>query len=521
MPPRVCILVLALVLLLVVATGLRGIDFGYHWDEEFCQLAPLRASIEARAPLPGFYMYPSVSYWLNVAGLVPEALGGGGDRSERLLAATRSPGFLLRLRAIHVVLTALAPLWVYLAALSWRRSSAEALLAAAILGLSWECAYHARWVAPDSIMMQLGALTLLFMLRMLIEPGRPAWRRLATLAAALTCGTKYPGGLFLLPILIGVWLNRDRARGLRGLALDLLETAGLFAVAFLVTTPGAVLEAGKFVEDVRLMRDWYGEWGLLGYTITPGFPHLARMAEYLGLVLFSPYGPVACAFSLFALVGAAVVARESGRIAVVLVLFPAAYLLYFSTQRVMVVRNLLVLAPFLALLSARGIAWAVRRLRSPVLGGALAAGVGTMLAANALFLVRAGESIPHREDGRFVAALARHIDERPATQFLVSRKVWDRLAAFDGKTRPNVSLTLSSSTKAVVVYAFEAMRATVEWPANIRRLTEATFGPLEVNFDYYPTWLGSDRILVMPVEEARRARVRVLRKAPLPAQDQR
>jgi hypothetical protein len=29
-------------------------------------------------------------------------------------------------------------------------------------------------------------------------------------------------------------------------------------------------------------------------------------------------------------------------------------------------------------------------------------------------------------------------------------------------------------------------------------LTRTWFGPYEVNFDYYPAWLGSDRIVVMP-----------------------
>ena len=29
-------------------------------------------------------------------------------------------------------------------------------------------------------------------------------------------------------------------------------------------------------------------------------------------------------------------------------------------------------------------------------------------------------------------------------------------------------------------------------------LARATFGPLEVNFNYYPSWLGEDRIVVLP-----------------------
>jgi hypothetical protein len=33
---------------------------------------------------------------------------------------------------------------------------------------------------------------------------------------------------------------------------------------------------------------------------------------------------------------------------------------------------------------------------------------------------------------------------------------------------------------------------------------------MEINFDYYPSWLGNDRILLMPFEQAKRLRVHVL-----------
>ena len=35
------------------------------------------------------------------------------------------------------------------------------------------------------------------------------------------------------------------------------------------------------------------------------------------------------------------------------------------------------------------------------------------------------------------------------------------------------------------------------WRANRLNYTERWFGPYEVNFDYYPSWEGNDRILVM------------------------
>lgn len=491
-PLAVCRLALAAVLLVFVVTGLRGIDFGYHWDEETCQLVPLRHSIQTGSPLPGFYMYPSINHWLNLAALLPDGIRGGD-----LLALTRSPGFLLRLRAIRLLVVALAPVWIFLAVRRWGGSAEEALFAAALLALSWESAYHARWVAPDSVTMQFAALTLLFSVCLTREPDRRLWRGVAALGAALACGTKYPAGLLLLPVLYAASQARERVRAV-------LETAAVFALGFLLTTPGTVLEPAKFLEDVRLMRDWYADFGLLGYSIAPGLPHLSRMAEYLGLVLFSPYPPVAFAVALLAVLGAIRVMRTERQAVVLLLLFPVAYLGYFSLQRVMVVRNLLLLAPFLVVLAARGLAWIGRP--------ALAVGAAALLALNAVWLVRAGESIRYRGSDRYVAGLAAYVDARPARQFLVSPRVFEELAR-DGRTRPNLSRQLLPTTDAVVAHAFEAMRQMVEWPANVRGLTEATFGPQEVNFNYYPTWLGNDRILVMSLEGARKARVRLLRQA--------
>ena len=42
------------------------------------------------------------------------------------------------------------------------------------------------------------------------------------------------------------------------------------------------------------------------------------------------------------------------------------------------------------------------------------------------------------------------------------------------------------------------------WTANRFNYTVRWFGPYEVNFNYYPSWIGNDRIIVMPIESALR-----------------
>jgi len=45
------------------------------------------------------------------------------------------------------------------------------------------------------------------------------------------------------------------------------------------------------------------------------------------------------------------------------------------------------------------------------------------------------------------------------------------------------------------------------WTTNDPWLTEAVFGPREMNFNWYSPWQGNDRIVVMTVQKARAAGV--------------
>ncbi len=300
---------MALLLGLLAWTGLRGVDFGYHWDEYEAQIQPVQWSLDERTLLPNYYLYPSVNYGLNLAALFPtlcrDLLAGASaeDLAADLIAATDKPQYLLGLRSIRVLLTTLAPLWVYLSVWLWRRSRLEALLAAGILGLSWEIAYHARWGAPDAVMMQFGALTLLLTVTAARRPEQARWRHLAAVAAALATGTKYPAGLLLIPVLLVSMFASTEKRSVRGTAVVVVNVVLIYAAAFLITTPGAVLQPWAFLRALLVEGGWYSQ-GHWGYTIPAGALHLGRMLDYLGLVLLSPSPVIAGLLSLAAVAGA-------------------------------------------------------------------------------------------------------------------------------------------------------------------------------------------------------------------------
>src|SRR4051812_17034552 len=57
-----------------IATGLHGIDFGWHWDEGY-ELAGVRTSIQKLLALPQWYTYGNVYFLVGMAVVFMHHLG--------------------------------------------------------------------------------------------------------------------------------------------------------------------------------------------------------------------------------------------------------------------------------------------------------------------------------------------------------------------------------------------------------------------------------------------------------------
>jgi 4-amino-4-deoxy-L-arabinose transferase-like glycosyltransferase len=505
-------------LAILIGTGARGLDFGQHWDERHYQIEPMEAMIRTGQPLPGYYGYPSLDYWIAMAAVIPDAiaeLGRGPGVRERVLDRIETHGFLLRLRAVFLGICALAVLWIYLLVLSWRDSVAEAFLAATLLATSWEVAYHSRWIATDGVLMQFGALTILLVLRSQLRPPAERWLFLAAVTAGLGAGTKYPGALLVVPVLAGGWLAWRGQLRLGAVLGRLVALAAAAFATFLVTTPAVVL-APRSVLDGMLFEIHHYAHGHYGHSVQPWLEHSYRMAAYLGAALFSWYGPIALLLASLCLAGVWALRREP-RAAVLLLSFPVTYLLYFVTQKAMVVRNLLVVAPFLAVLAARGAAWVWNRLSATAgrtgIRAAFAAVLVTALLINAWWLWHAASTIRERKTDHYVREAMAYVRERSSTTFYVTPRVRTHFAMLGTESLPNIT---SEPTHAahVVFYAHEGVAHYQDWRANRLRLTERWFGPYEVNFNIYPNWWGDDRIVVMTAATAKRLGLLVAQPIP-------
>jgi len=512
------ILLFAMVLF-ALYTGFLGIDYGPHWDEGYV-FQQAEKSFRNGLFLPRRYNYPSVSYDITVIGAVPYVLVNAGQEMQQGmradLAVQESLGvlttkdFLLYTRTIFLVISVgLSCLWTFLLIEGWDGNPWEALLGAAILGLSWEPAYHSRWVAPDALLMQFGILSMWLVLTgMNSNPDRRFnWLALAALSSALACGSKYFGGIFLLPILAAALFAEGKAE-FRKNAPQLLALILIFCAAFVLSTPGALVEPFSFVKDIRREITHYGT-GHYGNTVSPGFQHGYLLVEYLALAGLSRFPAVALVFFGCALMGAYVllVQKEHRFKTYVFLLVPVGYGLYMISQRVMIARNYLLLFPFLAVLSARGIVYILQQLRPYPVKIAATVLLLSFIVANSLWLAGSARSIVQSDNINPGERLLTYMNAHPGEQYCLSGYVE---GFYSGEALP-ASVVSNPGIDTNCQYVLSTAEVPLikenggKWVANRLGRYQVVAGPQNLNFDYYPWWPGDPKIISIRYSEARAA----------------
>ena len=504
-------------LVLFTVTDLRGVDFGYHWDEVGWQVRPVRDMVASGSLMPPAAIYPAVAKWLVLLPTVPVAMRAiaAAGRTPRtvqaaMVAAMDAPGYLLTVRCVFIVVSALAILWVYLAALALRRSWWEAFVASACLAFSWEYAYHARWVATDCIAVQFSALALL-MLALFHRSGaaKPRWLYAAAVAAGLATGSKYPCVFVLVPVMLSSVLTLP-LRPVRAQLTRLVAVVGITVVVYLVTTPATLFDPFNFIEKSQWITAAYKKGHVASHAARSVWHHWELVLIYLSLAYFSPYPALSLALFAGVVGGAIVWLRDDRRVGAVLLSLPVVFLLVFCFRILgVVVRNYLFLVPFLALLAARGIAEAARLLPFRWARWSFAAAVAFAFLLEAVWLVRAGESIRHFDPMSQVRSAVAYVGDHDKTQFRLSHQVRELAAQQHLQLPPNV--TEGPDAAMVVFFARAEGPSQYDWKTNDFWLTKAVFGTREVNISWYGGWIGRDRVVVMTMEKAKAAQIELAR----------
>jgi len=507
--PWLPILLLCVFAFLFIWVGVRGVDFGTHWDEHKITDSMERA-LESGNSLPGWYNYPSMTYNLAYAALARRVLTYSRDNPPMslrglqewwngmrpvLLDRVQTSEFTLTVRKVFILMSALTSVWVFLLVRGLRRTWWEATLAGILLLASWEYGYHSRWIAPDLLLVHFSTAWFAFLaLGAQKQPNR-GWLVAAVIAASLACASKYPGGFFLVPVLVVAWI-RTQGNFWTRLSFVTLLTA-LFAGVFYITSPGIFLELSRGMADIFSEMSHYS-LGHAGHTVQSGWQHLGLILVYLLGVVFSHQPVLAILVSILMIIGGVLVWRMDNNRLVgrVMILTMLAYLVYFSTQRVMFVRNMMALVPLMAVLAALGAGYLFRKSTTTWKRVALVGMLTVLLGYNFFWQWQAANSIRSGGPEKCTAILD-VLNTKSQQVYWLSPEAREILHDCGFSLPANVI----GNPQAAPIWIFHSDEVSVKsisyWTANRMDYSLATIGPDEMNFNYYPNWSGRGRVVVM------------------------
>jgi len=511
-----------LLILSMVYIGFLGIisaDFGQNWDEPRL-IGSLQNTVRSGLLLPRWYQYPSVSYDVGMLCVAPHmamrvARSWGTDHGGKRDALARylgEPAFKFQLRSAFFVLCILSAIPVYILARCLSGSNWIALFAALTAISTWEFLYHARWIAPDGLVALFASGSALCQYQILntgrVQSRRLFWIILSAIFAGLCLGTKYPGGIVLVPLILAIALSHGRREWTPPAVRVQVKTAILVAIGtFLLTTPGCFLEPLQFLRDVGGEMVHYSR-GHGGYTVNRGGEHLTKLCMYCVSVLFSRNSFLAVGASLSAALGAAYLLTTQARIGFWFLSLPVVYIVYMSSQRVMIVRNYLILLPFLAVLAAVGLFAVIRRIGNRGIARFLLCSAAVLFTGyNLVVATRSSLGIFRHHASSARQAVETRIISSPETKFFLSSAILKLLEGSPVRGSANIVDTVALADR----FIFHSEEVT-DWKlfrANTAGRYRTVWSDVEeVNWDFYPSWKGPGRVLEVSATESELERLR-------------
>lgn len=366
-----------LLAIVVLALGIRllGVDFGLpyleHPDEPLH--ADVTLNIVRTSDLrPTWYLYPSLSYYLNTAAFVPyyligKALGQFSSRADLLspeytllaVGITRLPSAMLLSRLVSVVIGTFAAATAFFAARATDGQTRTGLLAALFVALSPTTVRLSRYITPDIFTVPFLLLALWGSFAIL-KHGRPHHYLLTGIACGLAAAAKYNAGLIVVVPSVAHVLRH----GWRGVFQPyLFITAVASALTFAITSPFVLLDIRAALDDIGFVGSYYS-------LTQPGYAG-STLLWYLNYALRAE--GVLIALALVAVV-MGLIRRDKA--IVLLAAFPIPYISFVSQFAIRNDRTLLPALPFLFILATYALTATLRHPRvtavaRPALIGAL------------------------------------------------------------------------------------------------------------------------------------------------------
>ena len=501
----------SILLAYVILMGIISTDFGYHWDEQRVILA-VQNSISTGLLLPRRYNYPSMTYNVsiltafvdpNVVTLAIRTIKRGEKpNTEDIVRLLNGTAFRLKLRSIFFLLCMFIGIPVYFLVKQLSKNAWIALYSGLASISAWEYIYHARWVAPDGLLALFVSWSLLSQYQILTserQNQRIAWVIISAIFAGFCIGTKYPGGIVLIPLLISIIISHRRNKST---ALPILLAIGLIvpATVFIITTPGSLLEPIKFLHNVRFEMAHYSQ-GHGGYSVNSFWEHFSKLFVYLTSVLLSKNTVLALAATMFAVLGAFYLLKSHIEIGIWFLSLPIFYSLYMSTQSVMIVRNYILLLPFFAILMGLGL-YATTSAAQNRYGLRFLLGTAAFffIVYNMSVMTKSSLSIFRPHTISVKSAIESRLISSPEIRFFLSPRSFDFLGVASGSKHYNITDSIDLADR-FIFFSSEVS----DWKlflANVPSRYRTIWSELdEVNWDFYPSWEGHSRVLEISAKE--------------------
>jgi len=496
---------------LFLIDGLLGVDFGQHWDEWYHGQG-VAGCVQRMSLLPDGLSYGGPYFtlgfpvvlahqWRNVMEILgemrtqpfrvdPLAFPSVARFKAEAAALLGTNGYLVEVRSVFVSLTTLTVVWMYLGALRCMpRRRGVALATAAFMAFSWELGYHARWIAVDAPLAQFCALELfLFVAAWRAPSDGPAgrWYCAAAAAAGAVFACKLTGLFAYLPIFLFPFVRQSSWRLLKRIRFALLGTV-LFVLTSFALSPEFYLDP---LHLINVFRSGSADYN----TTSTSYPHYVGVAEHAWRMLMwyfavfpSPYLVVALAMSAVALVGLAALLRRETRMVLTWMTFLVTFIVVFTHNHLLIVRQYLMCTPFLALCFGKGCAvlWDFFRERDRRLAAGFVTLMALFLGMNALFDLRQAWRVTHDTTDTIDDDLAKDLLSHRAP-VRMSTPVYGRI---QGRIARGYDCR-AADLKDKNIDHFIAYQAEHEWPANRLYVFNKVYGAAEANMNFYSFWLG-------------------------------
>lgn len=501
----------ALVYYIFIYYGFKGIDWGFHWDEGKL-FGGIVNVVDSRVLLPGWYSYPSATFWITLA--VTWANGTLKDLPQIfssnwtiyslpnhfwVIPNWEYQHLINTIRPLFVVLSSSTSITIYtscrLLSFNIRTSSICALL---VLG-SFPIFYHSRWITPDPLLMLFGSITTCLFIWTYKSP-TPYKLIILSVGAGLALSSKYPGGLFLIyPLVAANCISFSTKRTAMVLCT--------FILTFLIITPGSILDPERFLRDISYELSHYKEIGHGIWTINPGIPHLSRILDFISFRGLASNEILSMALFILSLFGAYISYKKNRWLTINILIVPLLYILYFSTQKVMFIRNLLVILPFVFLF----VGFTLNYIETKKTLGTIAIGIIITLGTFSTYT-----NLKYSTDSLFDSKakishdIKKYLSDNKEKTYLYSRQTQLILGINPEDIKPINPLTDKITYDGIIYELGEINlrteaylnKAAVGRYSNTRNLYEVIAGANELDLNYYPDWLGKKRFIVVKGPES-------------------